>query len=174
MTAPAIDLAALTPRQLLSLYSQILSELIARSVVRSRNAPAGDYAELLVATAYGGELSKGSAKSYDVVTTDARRLQAKSRVIVEGDKRAQSFSPFRSFDVDACVFVLFDSVSYRVVHGLEIETSLVAAMAREVVWVAGRRVTVRQVLSCSSARDVTGELQAAQDQMEVPSRPVPA
>lgn len=81
MTAPAIDLAALTPRQLLSLYSEILSELIARSVVRS-NAPAGDYAELLVATAYGGELSKGSAKSYDVATTDARRLQAKSRVIV--------------------------------------------------------------------------------------------
>lgn len=38
---------------------------------------------------------------------------------------------------------------------------------------ATSRVTVRQVVSCFGARDVTGELQAAQGQMAVPSRPVP-
>lgn len=66
MAAPLIDLTNLSPRELLALYSKILTELITRRVVWSRNAPAGDYAELLVAEALGGRIAKASEKSWDV------------------------------------------------------------------------------------------------------------
>jgi hypothetical protein len=158
-----INLATLTPRQLLSLYSQILTELIARQVTRSRNPPAGDYAELLVAEHYGGKLASGSATSYDVVVSGGRTIQVKSLVVVDADKRSHSYSRLRTFDFDACVFVVFDSVNYRVVHAIEIESIAVEAMARDAKCVAGRRVNVKQVLACEDARDLTKGLQAAQD-----------
>ena len=61
------------------------------------------------------------------------------------------------------MFVVFDSVDYRVVHAIEIESVAVEAMARDAQWVAGRRVNVRQVLASEDARDLTKGLQAAQD-----------
>jgi hypothetical protein len=55
VAAPVFDLTQESPRELLALYSQILTELIGRRIIWSRNAPAGDYAELLVAEALRGE-----------------------------------------------------------------------------------------------------------------------
>ncbi|UFU06597.1 hypothetical protein [Ruania halotolerans] len=43
--------------QLLRLYADILTELVRRQVIRSRNAPAGDLAEWIAATLYGGTLA---------------------------------------------------------------------------------------------------------------------
>ena len=63
----SIDLEHMSTRALLRLYSEILTELLQRGVVRSRNAPAGDLAEWLVARAYGGKLAPPSAKSWDVL-----------------------------------------------------------------------------------------------------------
>jgi len=48
---------------LLAAYAAILQELRDRGVVRTRNAPLGDYAEYLVAEVYGGELAANSVKS---------------------------------------------------------------------------------------------------------------
>ena len=42
---------------LFSLYRAILRELKGRGVIRTENAPAGDYAEYLVAAALGGKLA---------------------------------------------------------------------------------------------------------------------
>lgn len=77
----AVDLAGLSTRQLLRLYADLLTELVDRGIVRSRNAPAGDLAEFLVREAYGGELAHPSEKSWDVRTPDRRRLQVKARLI---------------------------------------------------------------------------------------------
>jgi hypothetical protein len=68
-----IDVGSLTVRELLRLSARIVTELISRHVLRSRNAPAGDLAEYLVAKTYQGELAKASAKSWDV---QAGRSQA--------------------------------------------------------------------------------------------------
>lgn len=72
-------------QELLRLYAQILTELLRRGVVRSRNAPAGDLAELLVARAYSGDLAPLSEKSWDV-DAGGRKLQVKSRVIDPGQQ----------------------------------------------------------------------------------------
>lgn len=100
--------------ELLRTYAAILDELNRREVVRSRNAPAGDLAELVVAEAYSGVLARPSEKSYDVVLSDGRTLQVKTR-LVNGTARRGNYSPFRSWTFDSCVFVLLDSASYEVV-----------------------------------------------------------
>jgi hypothetical protein len=51
------NLARLSTGKLLALSRLILAELRHREVIRSGNAPAGDYAELLVRVATGGELA---------------------------------------------------------------------------------------------------------------------
>jgi hypothetical protein len=72
---------------LLSSYASILAELRQRGVVRSANAPAGDYAEWLCSRALGGTLVDNfSVKSHDLVLADARRVQVKARVTSEPPK----------------------------------------------------------------------------------------
>lgn len=160
------DLATLPPSHLLRLYAQILTELISRGVIRSRNAPAGDYAELLVAEAYGGELADRSVKSYDVTVAGGRKLQVKCRVVVEGDRRSHSYSPFRSFDFDGCVFVVLDAADYHVVDARELTVDDVHRLARDVTWVAGKRVNVRQILAHDAGQSLTEELRGAQARID--------
>ncbi len=52
--------------ELLALSRAIVAELRRRGVIRTGNAPAGDYAELLVQRATGGELAPDSQQSWDV------------------------------------------------------------------------------------------------------------
>ena len=141
-------------QELLRLYAQILTDLLLRGVVRSRNAPAGDLAELLVARAYSGDLAPLSEKSWDV-DAGGRKLQVKSRVIDPDNKRTQTFSPFRSWGVNACVFVLLNPTTYEVIRALEIDVADVEASSRPTAWVAGSRITVAQVLAHPAATDVT-------------------
>jgi hypothetical protein len=49
------------------LYRAILRELRSRGVIRTDNAPVGDYAEYLVATTLGGQLAPNSEKAWDVL-----------------------------------------------------------------------------------------------------------
>lgn len=58
-----LDLTQRPTSELLALSKAIVTELRSRGVVRTANAPAGDYAEYLVALAYGGELAPNSEKS---------------------------------------------------------------------------------------------------------------
>lgn len=150
------DLTQWSTSRLLRGYVAILDELLRRGVIRTRNAPAGDLAEHIVALAYEGELAPNSAKSWDVRTHDGRRLQVKSRVIYPGTAKSQVFSPFRSYDFDACVFILFDGRSYEVTQAVELPSLSVIELARRVEWVAGSRVRVfAQLLAAPGARDVT-------------------
>lgn len=68
-TSPDGSCEAMSTRALLRLYADILSELIRRGVVRSRNAPAGDLAEEIVRVAFAGSLAPPSEKSWDVLST---------------------------------------------------------------------------------------------------------
>jgi len=90
-----IDVRSLTTRDLLRLSAGIVTELNQRRVVRSRNPPAGDPAEYLVAKAFHGELTAPSFKSWDVQAGD-RKLQVKCRLVEKDSRRYESFSPFRS------------------------------------------------------------------------------
>ncbi|MBQ1076800.1 hypothetical protein KBX06_27165 [Micromonospora sp. C31] len=154
-------------RQLLGLYSRILNELIQRGVVRSRNAPAGDLAESVVAKAYRGELAPQSEKSWDVRAAGGTLLQVKCRVIEPGSRRTQVYSPFRSWSFDACVFVILNSVTYDIEQAVEVPAGQVKTAARASSWVAGHRITVSQTRAgIDGAVDVTARLREAYEAMD--------
>lgn len=158
------SLQALPSRDLLRVYADILTILNNRTVIRSRNAPAGDLAEYLVAIAYHGDLAPASEKSWDVAAVDGRRLQVKRRVIVPGGRGTQTFSPFRSWDFDACVFVLFDAFTYEVTSAVEVPVAPVMDLARPVTHVGATamRLSTRSPYATQpGAVDVTKQLQVA-------------
>ena len=61
---------------------------------------------------------------------DGTTLQVKCRVIDPCAKRAQVYSPFRSWDFDRCVFVLLDINSYDVMSGIEVPASSLRSVAQ--------------------------------------------
>jgi hypothetical protein len=124
-----VDLDALSVEELLRLSRASVTELRKRGIVRTANSPAGDYAEWLVKEATGGELAPPSAKSYDVLAGD-ERLQVKSRVVTDPAKRSErQLSPFRSWDCDAVVIVLFDE-QFGIRRMAQLPTEVVKATAR--------------------------------------------
>lgn len=156
-----MDLQSVRTQELLRLYADILTELLRRGVIRSRNAPVGDLAEHLVAVALGGELAPPSEKSWDVKVGE-RRLQVKARLIVEGNRRSHSYSVFRSWDFDACVFLLLDAGTYDIVRAVEVPVDGVQLLARETEWVRGFRIGTRvDLLAVPGAVDETDRLRAA-------------
>lgn len=162
-----VELTALTTRRLLRLYADILTELLARGVVRSRNAPAGDLAEVLVTRAYDGELAPASEKSWDVRTPEGRLLPVKVRLIATGDRRSHNSSPLRSWDFDACVFLLLDAHTYDIASAVEVPVDSVRGMARETEWVRGFRIGTRAApLAAPGAVDRTLLLRDAIDALD--------
>jgi len=114
-----------------------------------------------VANAFGGELAPQSEKSWDVRVGN-RHLQVKVRLIAAGDRRSHNYSPFRSWDFDACMFVLLDAHTYDVVRAVEVPVDGVRALARETTWVKGFRIGTRgDLLDVVGAVDRTTELRHA-------------
>jgi hypothetical protein len=160
-----IDVRALNVRELLRLSARIITELNSRGVLRSRNAPAGDLAEYLVAKAYQGELAGPAVKSWDVRVGD-RKLQVKCRLIDQDSRRSESFSAFRSWEFDVCVFMALDCYTYDVVRAVEVPMTTVKTIARETPWVKAHRVSVSQIASpVQGARDVTDLIRHALDDL---------
>lgn len=162
-----VDLDQLGTKDVLRLYADILTLLIKRGVVRSRNAPVGDLAESLTARAYDGVLAPQSAKSWDVLSAGGLRLQVKARLIVAGSGKAGFYSPFRSWDFDACVFLLLDAHTYEVTSAVELPVAAVRELAREAPWVRGFRIGTRAHLaSVSGAVDRTAAMIEAFDRLD--------
>jgi hypothetical protein len=131
-----------TTGELLALSRRILAELRKRGVIKSGNAPAGDYAELLVQQASGGELAPQSQKSWDVMTPEpnGERLQVKARVVTDPKNRGErQLSTFRSWDFDAALIVLFDD-DFVVWKAARVPVEIVQDVARPDAHVGGCRV----------------------------------
>jgi hypothetical protein len=140
MHNPGMYLGEGSVGELLSLSRAILAELRRRGVIRSGNAPAGDYAELLVLRAAGGELAPNSQQSWDVLTSESERLQVKARVVTDPKVRGErQLSVFRSWDFDAAVVVLFDD-AFRVWRAARLSVEALKAAARFSEHVRGYRV----------------------------------
>lgn len=165
----AVDLARLSTRDLLRLYADLLTELIDRGVVRSRNAPAGDLAEHLAFQVYGGTLAPPSEKSWDIRAADGRLIQVKARLIAADDRKSHNYSPFRSWDFHACLFLIFDAHTYAVVSAVEVPVDAVRGLARATPHVNGHRVATRTPLAVlPGATDRTAELRRALDTLDAP------
>ncbi len=83
-----------------------------------------------VGAASPGELAPNSEKSWDVQTRAGTRLQVKSRVVSDPPRSGQlQLSPFRSFDFDEAVVVLFSDQNYSVAKAVQLPVHLVEAAA---------------------------------------------
>ncbi|GAA3213075.1 hypothetical protein GCM10017690_25890 [Microbacterium terregens] len=123
-------LAGFSTADLLGRYAAILAELRARDVVRTGNAPLGDYAEYVALDVYGGQLAPNSAKSYDLTASDGRRVQVKARTVGPGTSPSAVFSVFRSFDFDVASLLVLDASSYGLLWAREMTPQQVEASSR--------------------------------------------
>jgi hypothetical protein len=158
------DLSGMEVAELLALYRSILAELRGRGVIRTDNAPAGDYAEYLVAIAFKGELAPNAAeKGWDVKTADGARLQVKARVVSEPARRSQrQLSPFRSFGFDEAVIMLLSERDYSVARAVRLPRAVVEKLSVNNSHVNGHILhATEQVLDDPAAVDVTDALRAA-------------
>jgi len=157
-----VNLHDLRTGELLALSRAILAELRRRGVIRTGNAPAGDYAELLVRVATGGELAPNSQRSWDVLTPEPEpeRLQVKARVVTNPRTTGErQLSVFRSWDFDAAVIVLFDD-EFRVWRAARISVETLREQARFVEHVSGHRIIARDEL-LDAGEDWTERLRRA-------------
>lgn len=105
-----LSLAKLQPLDLLGLYSDTLTELFRRGVVRSVNNPAADYAEYLVCQALGLTPAPRSTKGFDAISEDGSKYEVKARRHTRRS-RPTRFSAIRGLDeghFDYLVAVLFE------------------------------------------------------------------
>ncbi|WP_439502531.1 hypothetical protein [Aminobacter ciceronei] len=120
-------------RDLLILHSQIMDELRERDIVRTANAPLGDYAELLFATAFGWSLEGNSSTGHDATDAAGIRYQVKSRRLTPRNPSRQLSAirrlPEHTFDFVAGV--LFDEL-YRVTKAILIPHAVIVARAKRV------------------------------------------
>lgn len=164
---PHIDETWLTdasPAELLAGYAAILRQLRDRGVVRSGNAPVGDYAELLVAQALDGKLVDNfSVKSYDVECLEYKRVQVKARLVSTPRKAGQlQTSPFRSWDFEHAAFVLFSADTYVVEQAVLLPVDVVRALASDRPHVNGAVVQMSEaMMGHPVAVNVTDRLRAA-------------
>lgn len=166
----ALDLSTFTEPGLFSLYRAILRELKHRGVIRTENAPVGDYAEYLVATALGGQLAPNSEKSWDVLGQGGDKLQVKARVVSDPAEPGQlQLSPFRSFGFDFAVIVLLSATDYIVSRASKVPCYVVESAAVYRQHVNGKVLFARpEIMSHPDATDLTATLRAAQTGHEGP------
>jgi hypothetical protein len=153
----------MTVGQLLKLYSSILAELLRRGVIRTKNAPIGDVAERAAAIAYGGQLARNSAKSYDLTAADGRLIQVKVRSVLGNAGKSLPFSVFRTFGFDAAVFIVVDAGTNSVKAAFEWSPDEVRKLARRKDHTNGYAVTIGQIPTAGT--NVTVKLQAAWTQL---------
>jgi hypothetical protein len=144
---PADPVRDLSATALLGRYAEVMGELFDRGIVRTRNAPAGDLAELLVARALGGTLAPNPARGWHVALPDGRHLLVKCRVIHPGQRTGQSYSAIRSWGFDGCVFVQLDASSYGVRSAVEVPVAVVREISHQRDWADSGRVRVAEDLA---------------------------
>jgi len=154
------DLSDFRVQDLLQLEAGVVEELRHRGLVRTNNKPLGDIAEQVVFTARGGRLEPNSAKSHDVTDAEGQRVQVKAM----GGRavgRSGKFSPFRSFDFDTAVFLVFEAKTFDLVLAREVAASDVKAVSRYSAHTNGRQPTLRQIETLGV--DVVSEMRRAYD-----------
>lgn len=143
--------------ELLGTYSAVIDEFVRRGISRTRDAPTGQLAEALVARALGAKLAANSMKSWDCVRSDGKTVQVKSRVLGRdkpGLIRYRQLSPFRSWDFDFAVVVLF-AADYSIHRATELPVDVVrAAQLEKNAHVNGWIVHARDAL-LNQGRDLT-------------------
>jgi hypothetical protein len=157
-----IDLEVFGVSDLLRLYGGVLAELKRRGVTRTDDAPTGGYAEWLAWRTLGGELQPNSNKSIDLLTPRGKKVQVKSRVVGDPPRRGQlQLSPFRSWDFDYAVVILFDP-GYGVRRAAQLKVAEIKSASKEDGYVNAERVFATDEL-LKRGRNITAKLRKASE-----------
>lgn len=150
-----------TVAQLLRDYAHTLTELKARGVIRSNNAPAGDYAEWLCAKALNGTIADNRAeKAFDLTLGTGETVQVKARVVSDPPSYSQlQTSPFRHWDFDHAALVLLRDTDYRVHRAVLLPVESVERLAYRVNYINGWKLRMTgEALDDPTATDITDRL----------------
>ena len=104
------DLTSLTALELLQLQGSVITELRQREIVRTSNAPLGDYTEWLVARTLNLDLEVSSKAGFDAQTKDGIRIQIKGRRPTK-ENQSRQLSAIRKYDeqdFDELIAVFFN------------------------------------------------------------------
>lgn len=155
-----------TVRELLIMHASIMSELRSRAIIRTSNAPLGDYAELLFANAFSWDLESNSSSGHDAIDISGIRYQVKARRLTSYNKSRQLSAirrlPDTTFDVLAAA--LFNE-DYTVRRAALIPHSVVVTLAKRREHTNSWLFLLHdRVWEIDGVRDVTQQLiRAAQD-----------
>lgn len=127
---PAYRFSGQSAKQLLSMHSEIMRELKLRKILRTNNAPVGDYAEWLIAKSFDGDLLGKSAKGVDVVTKNGMRIQVKARIVDPNDNRAIQSSAIRDWDFTHMAILLFNRSNYQIVNAYMVPTDAIRGIVK--------------------------------------------
>ena len=83
------DITSLSNRELLKLYTELMTELRSREIVRSSNGPGADVAEGLVKQALSLTLNVASTAGYDGIDPDGRKIEVKCRRLTRHNNSRQ-------------------------------------------------------------------------------------
>lgn len=159
-----VDLRSFSTAELLKLYSQVLTELGARRVVRSGNNPLADYAEGLAAKALGVTLTSKSTTGYDATDAEGGRYEVKARRLSATNRSCQT-SALRGLEkqhFDYLIGVIFDP-QFVVVRACRVSWAVVNEAAVFKKHVRGHVLHLNQVFwTRTGVEDVTEALRAAQ------------
>lgn len=153
-----------TIAELLRIQAAAIEELKSRGIVRTGNAPLGDYAEHLFSTALGWTLSPNSASGYDATCGEGIRYQVKARRLLRNAAGERQLSvmrnlPSQSFDFLAAVLFARD---FSVQRAAIIPHSVVQSRAMHIPHVNGWRFILEDaVWQLEGVRDVTQILHEA-------------
>ena len=81
MVSKRLDLNSMSELDLLQAHSAVITELICRKVVKTRNNPIGDYTEWLVRRKLNLEEQPNNPKSFDARDRNGTRYQIKGRTL---------------------------------------------------------------------------------------------
>jgi hypothetical protein len=124
------DLRANSADALLRLHYRVLDELKSRGIIRSANAPIGEYAELLFCEAFGWTRAESNSNfGYDAIDADRKRIQIKARRIVgNGSRQLGSLRNLQHRPFDKLAAVLF-AKDLRVARAAIIPIEVVQSLA---------------------------------------------
>ncbi len=155
--------------ELLALYASIVDELLDRRIARSSNNPVADYAEYLVAQAFGLTLAANAVRGYDAIDEAAgTRYEVKGRRL-QTRNHGRQLSFFRGFNdverpFDVLVAILFEP-DFHVRRAARMAYQVVHAHAGRSNHVNGWRLTLSDtVWDIPGVEDVTTAIREAATQ----------
>lgn len=156
-----VDIEALSGKELLSLYAQVLNALKDKGVTRSANNPVADYAEQLVANGLHLKLVGKSNAGFDAIDPlTNEKYEVKGRRMTRHN-RSRQLSAIRNLErspFDYLVGVIFDE-DFTVVYAALMPIQAVIDHSSYVAHTNSRKLILREsVFEDSRVKNVTSQI----------------